>query len=101
MLTHFCLLIFKYLAIRNSSVSSSKELAMHGTSETDSNSLQQTTLERRFIYPEFLPDPKMEWRNPIREKLERMDMLKRRSRIDIPEFYVGKFSPNIFFYVVF
>ncbi|XP_073987519.1 large ribosomal subunit protein bL19m-like isoform X2 [Rhodnius prolixus] len=77
------------ITIRNSSVSSSKELAMHGTSETDSNSLQQTTLERRFIYPEFLPDPKMEWRNPIREKLERMDMLKRRSRIDIPEFYVG------------
>ncbi|XP_033244803.1 uncharacterized protein LOC117187074 [Drosophila miranda] len=27
----------------------------------------------RFIYPEFLPDPKVEWRNPIREKLERSD----------------------------
>ncbi|KAL1138470.1 hypothetical protein AAG570_008533, partial [Ranatra chinensis] len=43
----------------------------------------------RFIYPEFLPDPKMEWRNPIREKLERLDMVKRRTQIDIPEFYVG------------
>ncbi|XP_075213180.1 large ribosomal subunit protein bL19m-like [Lycorma delicatula] len=43
----------------------------------------------RFMYPEFLPDPKFEWRNPIREKLERMDMMKRRSQIDIPEFYVG------------
>lgn len=45
--------------------------------------------EYRFIYPEFLPDPKIEWRNAIREKLERMDMLKRRGNIDIPEFYVG------------
>lgn len=43
----------------------------------------------RYIYPEFLPDPKIEWRNPIREKLERIDMMKRRSQIDIPEFYVG------------
>ncbi|XP_073828144.1 mitochondrial ribosomal protein L19 [Musca autumnalis] len=43
----------------------------------------------RFIYPEFLPDPKVEWRNPIREKLERLDMIDRRSQIEIPEFYVG------------
>nr|XP_019539525.2 LOW QUALITY PROTEIN: 39S ribosomal protein L19, mitochondrial-like [Aedes albopictus] len=43
----------------------------------------------RFVYREFLPDPKLEWRNPIREKLERLDMLDRRSNIDIPEFYVG------------
>lgn len=43
----------------------------------------------RFLYPEFLPDPKIEWRNPVREKLERMDMLTRRKHIDIPEFYVG------------
>lgn len=45
--------------------------------------------EYRFIYPEFLPDPKVEWRNAIREKLERTDMLKRRGNIEIPEFYVG------------
>lgn len=45
--------------------------------------------EYRFIYPEFLPDPKIEFRNHIREKLERMDMLQRRNHIDIPEFYVG------------
>ncbi|CAK9825749.1 39S ribosomal protein L19, mitochondrial [Anthophora retusa] len=43
----------------------------------------------RFIYPEFLPDPNPLYRNPIREKLERMDMLARRSVLDIPEFYVG------------
>lgn len=44
----------------------------------------------RFVYPEFLPDPKMEWRNSLREKLERMDMIQRRKHIDIPEFYVGR-----------
>lgn len=32
----------------------------------------------RLQYPEFLPDPKIEWRNPVREKLERMDMMQRR-----------------------
>ncbi|CAB3363769.1 Hypothetical predicted protein [Cloeon dipterum] len=43
----------------------------------------------RHIYPEFLPDPNMEFRNSVREKLERTDMINRRSRIEIPEFYVG------------
>jgi large subunit ribosomal protein L19 len=43
----------------------------------------------RFKYPDFLPHPFTLWRNPIREKLERSDMLKRRFHIDIPEFYVG------------
>lgn len=43
----------------------------------------------RFVYPEFLPDPRFEFRHKIREKLERSDMLKRRTVIDIPEFYVG------------
>lgn len=45
--------------------------------------------EYRFIYPEFLPDPNPEYRNALRERLERKDMLSRRSVIDIPEFYVG------------
>ncbi|XP_058062200.1 large ribosomal subunit protein bL19m [Anopheles bellator] len=43
----------------------------------------------RHVYREFLPDPKLEWRNSLREKLERRDMLSRRANIDIPEFYVG------------
>ncbi|XP_054271720.1 39S ribosomal protein L19, mitochondrial [Macrosteles quadrilineatus] len=52
---------------------------------------QRSTLNpnMRFMYPEFLPDPTMERRNPIKEKLERMDMLRRRAQIDIPVFYVG------------
>lgn len=45
--------------------------------------------EFRFIYPEFLPDPDMTRRNKLREKLERIDMLQRRSAVDIPEFYTG------------
>lgn len=43
----------------------------------------------RFIYPEFLPEPDPEYRNPLREKLERMDMIARRAHIIIPEFYIG------------
>uniref|UniRef100_A0A8D8LD24 Large ribosomal subunit protein bL19m n=1 Tax=Cacopsylla melanoneura TaxID=428564 RepID=A0A8D8LD24_9HEMI len=46
-------------------------------------------LENRFLYREFLPDPEMKFRNAIREKLERSDMIKRRSAIDIPSFFVG------------
>uniref|UniRef100_A0A2A4K510 Large ribosomal subunit protein bL19m n=1 Tax=Heliothis virescens TaxID=7102 RepID=A0A2A4K510_HELVI len=46
-------------------------------------------LALRHVYPEFLPDPNPKWRNSLREKLERIDMLKRRNQIDIPEFYVG------------
>lgn len=32
----------------------------------------------RFVYPEFLPDPDMKYRHPIKEKIERQDMLNRR-----------------------
>jgi large subunit ribosomal protein L19 len=49
-------------------------------------------LECRFVYPEFLPDPRVDRRNSLREKLERIDMLNRRANIDIPEFYTGKTS---------
>lgn len=53
--------------------------------------LNNPILEYRHLYPEFLPDPNPKWRNSLREKMERADMLKRRSQIDIPEFYVGRF----------
>lgn len=46
-------------------------------------------VDYRFIYPEFLPDTDFSLRNAIRERLERKDMLNRRSVIEIPEFYVG------------
>lgn len=58
---------------------------------TNINNLRKDVLEYRHVYPEFLPDPNIEFRNTLREKLERNDMLARRSHINIPEFYVGKF----------
>ena len=41
----------------------------------------------RFIFPEFLPDPKAEWRNEVRERLERRDLVNRREQIEIPGNY--------------
>ena len=38
----------------------------------------------RFIFPEFLPDPNPSFRNEIRERLERKDMLNRRDQVEIP-----------------
>lgn len=51
--------------------------------------VSRSGVELRFKYPEMFPEPFMIWRNPLKEKLERKDMLARRSRIYIPEFYVG------------
>ncbi|CAL1527193.1 unnamed protein product [Lymnaea stagnalis] len=57
----------------------------------------------RFIMPEFMPRPHFEYRDRVLEKLERRDMLRRRTVINIPEFYVGSimavtvsdpFAPN-------
>jgi len=55
----------------------------------DVNTEDLSRRDYRFIFPEFLPDPKLEWRNSLRERLERKDMLDRRQIIEIPEFYVG------------
>ena len=52
------------------------------TEPEEKNSLSRR--DYRYIFPEFLPDPKPEWRNHIREKLERRDMLNRREQIEIP-----------------
>jgi len=51
--------------------------------------LEDTFAPFRYVYPEFLPDPYLKYRNRVKEKLERLDMLHRRSHVDIPEFYVG------------
>ncbi|XP_050307745.1 39S ribosomal protein L19, mitochondrial [Anthonomus grandis grandis] len=53
------------------------------------DALKEQIVGYRHVYPEFLPDPKIEFRNSLREKLERADMVARRTQIDIPEFYVG------------
>lgn len=59
------------------------------TAEQNFKQNEVTPSRYRFTYPEFLPDPNPKFRNSLREKLERMDMLARRTHIDIPEFYVG------------
>lgn len=58
------------------------------------NEIRKTPLnpvpsDYRFKYQEFLPCPEQKYRHPIKEKIERMDMLSRRSQLNIPEFYVG------------
>lgn len=67
-------------------------LASHTANDAPAESIQTKTNEKRefkqfkpkipanyrFVYPEFLPDPRLQYRNPIREKLERIDMLRRR-----------------------
>ncbi|KAJ8952631.1 hypothetical protein NQ314_007490 [Rhamnusium bicolor] len=74
----------KVLKRLSSSISSSESVTNRKT-----ENLKRDILQYRHIYPEFLPDPKFEFRNIIREKLERNDMIARRTQIDIPEFYVG------------
>ncbi|KAI4495584.1 hypothetical protein M0802_008596 [Mischocyttarus mexicanus] len=77
---------------RCSSSVSTQNLEKDNQNTTNKNSgLKDETvsLDYRFIYPEFLPDPKPLYRNYLREKLERMDMIARRTQIDVPEFYVG------------
>lgn len=59
------------------------------TAEQNFKEKQVIPSRYRFVYPEFLPDPDPKHRNTLREKLERMDMLARRTHIKIPEFYVG------------
>lgn len=90
------LIFFTVLQVSKSS--SNVALSDDQQSPADSVTDKQAKPERksvvptncRYVYPEFLPDPKMEWRNSLREKLERMDMIQRRKHIDIPEFYVGR-----------
>ncbi|GAU98892.1 hypothetical protein RvY_09974 [Ramazzottius varieornatus] len=43
----------------------------------------------KYIYPEFLASTDMVRRNTLCEKLVRLDMLKRRTVLSIPEFYPG------------
>lgn len=52
------------------------------TNKNDRTNLEQLKASipenNRFVYPDFLPDPNMKYRHPIREKIERQDMLNRR-----------------------
>lgn len=64
----------------------------HSQTNTEVSPRVRRVLERRnfrFAFPEFLPDPEPLYRNPLVEFLQRKDMLRRREKVDIPEFYVG------------
>lgn len=41
-----------------------------------------------------MPTTELEHRDAVRELLEREDMMKRRAKLDIPEFYVGTIFYN-------
>jgi large subunit ribosomal protein L19 len=49
----------------------------------------EASRDYRYIYPDFLTDPVYYYRDKIREKLERQDMINRRKQINVPEFYPG------------
>nr|SVE74485.1 EOG090X0F2L [Daphnia barbata] len=72
-----------------SNEASEKSVSPQKSGDESGNIVVVAPPEFRFMYPEFLPDPAMERRNRLREKLERIDMLQRRSVVEIPEFYTG------------
>lgn len=43
----------------------------------------------KYLYPDFLPNPDIEKRDQLCERLQRRDMMRRRAVMEIPEFYVG------------
>lgn len=67
---------------RKSPLSNTKE-------ETKEEVMQVAPRDFKFVKPEFLPEPNWQHRDRIRELVERKDMLRRRSVMNIPEFYVG------------
>ncbi|XP_078697925.1 large ribosomal subunit protein bL19m-like [Branchiostoma floridae x Branchiostoma belcheri] len=73
--------------------SSTVEAAKPVTASPDiTDTLQEQTGSRkttRFISPEFIIPRGMKADFPTKNHVERMDMLRRRSVMDIPEFYVG------------
>ncbi len=100
MLTGLAQSFFKRSAATLSESTSAQQLSIETSEEAGENSLPKQNgdisgtvvvapPEFRFMYPEFLPDPSMEHRNRLKEKLERIDMLQRRSVVEIPEFYTG------------
>ncbi|KYN00457.1 PREDICTED: 39S ribosomal protein L19, mitochondrial [Cyphomyrmex costatus] len=83
--------IIRYAVRGNSSTAAQDSVQESQINKPEQNIEQKKVIpdRYRFIYPEFLPDPDPKYRNSLREKLERMDMLARRTHIAIPEFYVG------------
>ncbi|XP_042864706.1 39S ribosomal protein L19, mitochondrial-like [Penaeus japonicus] len=71
------------------STATSKVLPYVSSTDHSGEKKKEVPHDFRVVFPDFLPDPKPEFRNKLREKLERRDMLNRRNIMEIPEFYVG------------
>lgn len=67
-------------------VGSNRRKLLQSSNDKTSESFPQ---EFRFLFPDFLPRPNFGTRHPMREKLERLDMFRRREYVEVPEFYVG------------
>ncbi|CAG2173948.1 unnamed protein product [Oppiella nova] len=64
------------------------EEATHRTSNAESV-VPSDLAELRFAFPEFLPKPVVQHRDRLCEQLMRKDLIRRRTVLEIPEFYVG------------
>ena len=71
--------------------------------ETDNHEIgSETNYEKlsrrdyRFIFPEFLPDPNINFRNSIAEKLQRKDLLARRSQVEIPGTHIVHYYESLY-----
>jgi len=82
-------LIANYRFVRCFSAKAEIEPNERATGLTEQKRKNFIPLEYRFQYQEFLPDPEVRFRNTVKERLERKDMLDRRTHIHVPEFYVG------------
>ena len=69
---------------KNKSEVAVKESENKETARTDINDEKLSRRDYRFIFPEFLPDPNLDFRNPIAEKLHRKDLIARRGQVEIP-----------------
>jgi len=82
-------LLRRNVATVNEPVSTAEKINPDHTKPDNQDAKLLAPPEYRFIYPEFLPEPNIQRRNRLGEKLERMDMIQHRSAIEIPEFYTG------------
>ena len=78
-----------------------KESEDQETPRTDINDEKLSRRDYRFIFPEFLPDPNIEFRNPIAEKLHRKDLISRRSQVEIPGTPLSPIKTPIFYFQYF
>ena len=78
-----------------------KESENQETPRTDINDEKLSRRDYRFIFPEFLPDPNLEFRNPIAEKLHRKDLLARRGQVEIPGTPSSRQNSDIFTFNIF